>query len=73
MEAMTWISLFSCIYLKLAKNATSFLISLLFSLQQNWRRGQNRFCLEARWLWGSEGIGAARRDRGKNVYTYEKR
>jgi hypothetical protein len=24
----------------------------MFSLQQNWRRGQNRFCLEAR---GEEG------------------
>jgi hypothetical protein len=26
----------------------SFLLSLIFSLQQNWRRGQNRFCLEVR-------------------------
>jgi hypothetical protein len=30
------------------KNAMSFLLSLMFSLQQNWRkRGQNRFFLEA--------------------------
>jgi hypothetical protein len=26
----------------------SFLFSLMFSLQQNWRRGQNRFYLEVR-------------------------
>jgi hypothetical protein len=31
-----------------------FLLSFMFSLQQNWRRGQNRFCLEAR---GVRGIG----------------
>jgi hypothetical protein len=36
------------------------------SLQQNWRRGQNRFCLEARW--GREGGGEG----GPNsVCTYE--
>jgi hypothetical protein len=26
----------------------SFLLLLMSSLQKNWRRGQNRFCLEAR-------------------------
>jgi hypothetical protein len=47
MEAMLGISLYSYLYLKLAK-MLSFLLSLIFSLQQNWRRrGQNRFCLEA--------------------------
>jgi hypothetical protein len=34
----------------------SFLLSLMFSLQQNWRRGQNRFCLEARGV-GKRGRG----------------
>jgi hypothetical protein len=30
-----------------SKNAMSFLLSVMSSLQQNWRaRGQNRFCLE---------------------------
>jgi hypothetical protein len=24
------------------------------TLQQNWRKGQNRFCLEARGVWGRE-------------------
>jgi hypothetical protein len=28
------------------KNAMSLLLPLMFSLQQNWKRGQNRFCLE---------------------------
>jgi hypothetical protein len=27
----------------------------MFSFQKNWRRGQNRFCLEARGLGGGEG------------------
>jgi hypothetical protein len=56
MEAMLGISLYSYLYLKLAK-ILSFLLSLMFSLQQNWRRrGQNRICLEARG-WGGEGGG----------------
>jgi hypothetical protein len=47
MEATLGISVYSYLYPKLAKNSMSFLLSLMFSLQQNWRRkGQNRFCLE---------------------------
>jgi hypothetical protein len=47
MEAMVGISLYSYLYLKPAKTL-SFLLSLMFSLQQNWRtRGENRFCLGA--------------------------
>jgi hypothetical protein len=45
----------------------------MFSLQQTWRRGQNRFFLEARWL-GEEGGGRLRvrgKDGPKNVCTYE--
>jgi hypothetical protein len=26
----------------------------MFSLQKNWRKGQNRFCLEVRGSWGEE-------------------
>jgi hypothetical protein len=39
------------------------------SLQQNQRRGQNRFCLEVRQVREIEGTG----ERGgpNNVYTYE--
>jgi hypothetical protein len=51
MEAMLRISLYSYLYLKLAK-MTCLSFYLLFSLQQNQRtRGLNRFCLEA----GREG------------------
>jgi hypothetical protein len=39
------------------KNIMSFLLLLMSSLQQNWRRGQNRFCLEAREVGVREGCG----------------
>jgi hypothetical protein len=42
----------------------------MFSLQQNCRRGQNRFCLEVRGV-GKRGEGAGRRDGPNIVYTYE--
>jgi hypothetical protein len=43
----------------------------MFSPQQNWRRGQNRFCVEAR-EWGKEGVGGGRERNGpNNVCTYE--
>jgi hypothetical protein len=38
----------------------------MFSLQQNWRRGQNRFCLEAGW---EQGWGELWED-GQTMYTY---
>jgi hypothetical protein len=48
MEEMLGIFLYCYLYLKPRKNAISFLLSLKFSLQQNWRtREQNRFCQEA--------------------------
>jgi hypothetical protein len=50
METTLGISLYSYPYLKLAKTL-SFLL-LLMSSQQNWRRGQNRFCLEVRGMVG---------------------
>jgi hypothetical protein len=47
MEATLGLSLHSYPYLKLGK-MLSFLLSLMFCLQQNWRtRGPNRFCPEA--------------------------
>jgi hypothetical protein len=36
----------------------------MFSLQQNWRRGQNKFCLEAKLGW-EEGKGV--REKGGEV------
>jgi hypothetical protein len=42
------------------------------SLQQNWRRGPSRFCLEARWVEGGGGEwGSGGREGPKNVCTYE--
>jgi hypothetical protein len=55
MEAMLRISLYSYPYISTSKNALSFLLLLMSSLQQNWRRGQNRFCLEVKGRWGGEG------------------
>jgi hypothetical protein len=48
MEAMLGISLYSYLYLKLAKNAMSFLLSLMFFLNKiGEEEGGNRFSLEA--------------------------
>jgi hypothetical protein len=66
MEAMLGIFLYSYLYLKLAKSFL-FLLSPVFSLQQNQRtRGQNRCCLEA-------GVGEGQRAGGSpnNVFTYK--
>jgi hypothetical protein len=42
------------------------------SLQQNWRKGQNRFCLEVRGVGKrGRGQGAGRRNGPNNVWTYE--
>jgi hypothetical protein len=50
----------------------SFLLSLMFSPQQNWRRGQNRFCLEVKGVKGREkGQGAWEGEGPNNVCTYE--
>jgi hypothetical protein len=61
-EAMLGISLYSYPYLNY-KNALSFLLLLMSTVQQNWRKGQNRFCLEAR--------GAGGEKCPNNVCTYE--
>jgi hypothetical protein len=67
MEAMLGISLCTCLYPKLAK----IILSLMFSLQQNLRRGQNRFCLEVRGIRGEDVDWVSRgRDRPNNVYTH---
>jgi hypothetical protein len=49
----------------------SFLLLLMSSLQQNWRKGQNRFCLEGRGRGRGRGQGARRRNDPNNVCTYE--
>jgi hypothetical protein len=64
MEAMLGISLYSY-PISTSKNAMSFLLLLMSSLQQNWRKGQNRFCLLRR------GQAAWGRNGPNNVCTYE--
>jgi hypothetical protein len=66
MEATLGISLYSYPYVKLAKTL-SFLLLLISSLQQNWRRGQIRFCLEEKGIGGRGGRG----EKWPNVCTYE--
>jgi hypothetical protein len=58
MEAMLGISLYSYPYFS-RKNALSFLLLRMSSLQQNWRKGQKRFFLKAR--------GLRRRGQGKGA------
>jgi hypothetical protein len=72
MEAMLGISLHSYPYLKRAKTLLSFFLLLISTLQQNWRKEQNMFCLEVRggW-WGEEGVGGRGRNDPNNVCTYE--
>jgi hypothetical protein len=60
MQATLGISLYISVS-QTVKNAMSFLLSFMFTLQQNWRRGQKRFCLEVRgvrgWERGVKGVG----------------
>jgi hypothetical protein len=71
MEAMLEISLYSYPYL-IQQKCFVFLIMLMSSLQQSWRKGQNRFCLEARGV-GVKGRGQEAKERNgpNNVCTYE--
>jgi hypothetical protein len=48
MKAMLGVSLYSCLYLNL-KNAMSFLLLLISTLQRNWKKEQNRFSQKGRW------------------------
>jgi hypothetical protein len=57
-----------------SKNAMSFLLLLMSTLQQNWRKGQNRFCLEAREIAGRrKGWGARERNSPINVCAHTKK
>jgi hypothetical protein len=43
----------------------------MFSLQQNWRKGQNRFCLEAREVWGEkEGVAGSGGEMAQTMYAH---
>jgi hypothetical protein len=57
---------------QISKNVKSFLLCLIFSLQQNWRSGQNKFCLEMRGReYEAVEKGSGRRDGPNKIYTYE--
>jgi hypothetical protein len=68
METMIGISLHSYLHLKLAKTLFS-LLSFMISLQ-NWRRGQNRFCLEARGCEEGKKAGGEGRGMVQTMYTH---
>jgi hypothetical protein len=71
MEAMLGISNIA-ILISTSKNVFSFLLLLMSSLQQNLRKGQNRFCLEARVVVGrGKGWRAGEKNDQNNVCTYE--
>jgi hypothetical protein len=71
MEAMQE-SLCIAILISTSKTALSFLLLLMSSLQQNWRKGQNRFCLKMRGVERrGRGRGARERNGPNNVCTYE--
>jgi hypothetical protein len=54
------------------KNSLSFLLLLMSSLQQNWRKWQNRFCMEVRgWMGEGGNEGRGWRNSPNNVCTYE--
>jgi hypothetical protein len=61
MKAMLGISL-----ILTSKNVFLFLLLLMSSLQQNWRKGQNRFCLDMRGG-GEERKGEGGRNGPNNV------
>jgi hypothetical protein len=58
----------------------SFLLFFMSSLQQSWRRGQNRFCLEAMGVggrrrgWGSrrekKGVGEQEGEMAQTMYAH---
>jgi hypothetical protein len=68
MEAMLGISLYSDLYLQ--QKHCVLLIIAMSSLQQNWRRGQNRFSLEARGFGGVGGDGGQGGEMVQTMYTH---
>jgi hypothetical protein len=60
------------VYLSLSQLAKmlSFLLLLMSSLQQDWRKGQNSFCLEVRGM-GEEGRGGGQgREMAQTMYAH---
>jgi hypothetical protein len=51
----------------------SCLLLLKSTLQQNWRKGQNRFCLEERGGWGERGGGRQGAEMAQTMYAHVKK
>jgi hypothetical protein len=49
----------------------TFLLLLMSSPQQNWRKGQNRFCLEERGMGGKRVVRGWGENGTNNVCPYE--
>jgi hypothetical protein len=64
MEAML------AILISTSKNTMCFLLLLMSSLQQNWRKGQSRFCLEVRGVWMSGRGGKQGREMTQTMYIH---
>jgi hypothetical protein len=64
MEAMLGIS----VQLSLSQLAKT--LHLSYSLQQNWRRGQNRFFLEVRGVGGERGCGEQQGEMAQAMYAH---
>jgi hypothetical protein len=47
-----------------------FLLLLISTLQQNWRNGQNRFCLEERGMRGEGGGGGQGGEMAQTMYVH---
>jgi hypothetical protein len=65
-----WESLCVAVFILTGENAVSFLLLLISTLQWNWRKVQNRFCLEVR---GVERVEAGVRGGNdpNNVFSCE--
>jgi hypothetical protein len=48
----------------------SFFLLLMFSLQQNWRKGQKRFCLEVRGVEGEVGGWGQEVEMAQTTYAH---
>jgi hypothetical protein len=57
-------SVYIAVLILISKSTLSFLLLVMCSLQQNWRKEQDRFCLEAR------GQGREGREMAQTMYAH---
>jgi hypothetical protein len=58
------------ILISTSKNVMLFLLLLMFTLQQNWRKGQNRFCREATGMGEEGGSWGQRGEMAQTKYAH---